>query len=771
LQAIKISMLLCIGMILAVFSPNIPAPAVVAALTISALLMIFSRYISLVSVGWLLLGYSWSAFYCVLTVGNWLPEELEGREIEVSGMLTDFPRHAERGWQFDFYAEELGGKIRLSTYDQGNESPAPDFSCRYKFLVKLKRPRGLLNFEQYDYQAWLLQAGYRATGYVRAIKSCEPHRADIILSMRSSVASWINASSISAYAKSTMLGLLIGSYVDIDIFQWQILRDSGTIHLLSVSGLHIVLIAALVHFCIRKIVCFLVFPLRWLPDDYWAGCAALSFATLYALLAGFSVATQRSLIMVAVAVIQRFLYGRFMFGTVFLVSLLLVMLLNPLSVLSAGFWFSYCATAVLLLSNYGYIKSASLSKHELVFESLRLQWLVFILMAPVLLYVYGRMPLLSLPLNLLAVPWVSFLTLPLGFASLLVFPVSQTLAEWLLQLSGWTLDVYWQVMQWGVGVGKGWHLFMGGMNLVALLLVVTGLSLFLLTPHGFPLRYSGVFLCLPLLLPGNVNLLPSEAEVTVLDVGQGLATVVRTANHTLVYDTGDRRSDRFDAGRDIVAPALRNLRIHKIDMLLVSHADSDHAGGRSGLLKEFTANQLWSGTPEKLSGKESFLPCRAGMHWRWDGVVFKVLWPDSSEQASDNNRGCVVLIDTGSERILLTADIENEAEQKLSASGVDIHADILMAPHHGSKTSSSSAFLDAVNAHTVIVSSGFHNRFKHPAARIVDRYQERGMEVLNTAELGAIRLRLSAVGTDITSVLCQQRFFWRLERYNKLCPL
>ncbi|MBK8288306.1 MAG: MBL fold metallo-hydrolase [Cellvibrionales bacterium] len=152
---------------------------------------------------------------------------------------------------------------------------------------------------------------------------------------------------------------------------------------------------------------------------------------------------------------------------------------------------------------------------------------------------------------------------------------------------------------------------------------------------------------MPLFYPGDMGLSQSGAEVTVLDVGQGLAVIVRTARHVLVYDTGDRRSDRFDAGRDIVAPALRNLRVDKIDMLMVSHSDSDHAAGRTGLLNEFSARQLWSGTPEQLSGPESFLPCREGMQWRWDGVIFKVLSPDNATYASDNNRGCVVLVDAG----------------------------------------------------------------------------------------------------------------------------
>jgi competence protein ComEC len=769
LSFLCISILLCMGSLLGVLNPFDFPLFVAASFLVFSWVICCSRYIGLSALGWLIAGFSFAVISGLLAFSRWLPQELDGKEIEIRGTIIDFPRAIERGWQFDFYAEELGGKIRLGLYDQEIDSPPPDFSCRYHLLVKLKRPRGLLNFQQYDYQAWLLQSGYLATGYVRSVKYCEPYRPGFVLNLRSAIAGWINASSISDNAKSTLMGLLIGSYADIDVFQWQTLRDSGTIHLLSVSGLHIVLVAALVHFIVNRGVSFLVFPLRWLPADYWAGCAAIVFATIYALLAGFSVATQRSLIMVTVAVLQRFLYGRFAFGYVFFVSMLLVLMINPLSVLSSGFWFSYLATAVLLLSNYGYKKIGNPSVLSMLFESLRLQWVVFILMAPVLLYVYARMPLLSLPMNLLAVPWVSFLTLPLGFAALLVCPVSQQLAEVLLQLSGWTLDVYWQAMHYGVDIGKNWEWVLGGVSIAALVLASIALFLFFLVPSGVPLRLCGVFLCLPLFYPGDMGLSQSGAEVTVLDVGQGLAVIVRTARHVLVYDTGDRRSDRFDAGRDIVAPALRNLRVDKIDMLMVSHSDSDHAAGRTGLLNEFSARQLWSGTPEQLSGPESFLPCREGMQWRWDGVIFKVLSPDNATYASDNNRGCVVLVDAGKKRVLLTGDIEKEVENKILGRGIDISADILLAPHHGSKTSSSPGFLDAVNASTIVVSSGFHNRFRHPAERIVERYEERGAVVLNTAELGAVRLRLSAEGIDIQRALCARRFFWRIERYNDHC--
>ncbi len=717
----------------------------------------------------LLVAAIWFAWCCQRAIAGWLPAADEGREITVTGHVLDFPRRTERGWQFDFHAEELGGKLRLSVFEETGWDAAPSFSCRYRFSVKLRRPRGLLNFGQFDYQAWLLQAGYRATGYVKAVAGCEPLQPAVLLRSRAWLATWIRSAPLSERASSTLLGLLIGSYADIDVQQWQVLRDSGTIHLLSVSGLHIVLVAALVHLLASWLARLLVWPLHLMPAAHWGCHASLVLATAYALLAGFSVATQRSLVMVAVAVLQQLVYGRFRFGTALLVSLVAVYALNPLSILSSGFWFSFVATAVLLLASHGWRHAQRLGFWQQCLSGLRLQGLLFVLMAPVLLFVYGRMPLLSLPLNLLAVPWVSFVSLPAGFAAVLVLPLSTTLAGWLLQLSGWTLDLYWQVMQWGIGLGEHWQWSLGGAGWAALCLAMMGLYLLCLAPSGLPLRLAGCLLCLPMLLPRGIGLSPGEVEVTVLDVGQGLSVIVRTARHVLVYDTGDRSSERFDAGRDIVAPALRQQRVAGLDMLLLSHADSDHAGGAAGLLQEYPARQLWSGTPESLQGVPPFLPCRAGMHWRWDGVSFRILHPDSGTLPDDNNRSCVLQVEAGEQRLLLAGDIEQRAEQQLAMAGIDLRADVLLMPHHGSKTSSSPALLSAVRPSLAIASAGYRNRFHHPAVQVTGRYEIQGIRWLNTAETGAIRLRLSAAGMEQTLALCQAPVPWRWARYRQYC--
>jgi competence protein ComEC len=315
---------------------------------------------------------------------------------------------------------------------------------------------------------------------------------------------------------------------------------------------------------------------------------------------------------------------------------------------------------------------------------------------------------------------------------------------------------------------------LGGIDTVALLLAVVGVSVLCFLPSVMPLRYFSLLLCMPLLLPKSMVLPTGVADIRVLDVGQGLSVVVRTQHAVLVYDVGDKYSERFDAGRDIVATTLRNFRRKTIDMLMISHADSDHAGGRHGLLQEVSAKQLWSGTPEQLEknvdGSDVYFPCDAGMHWRWDDVDFRVLSPDVSRtNHSENDQSCVVMIEVGSHRVLLTADIEKNTEQSLVDTHADLRADVLLSPHHGSKTSSSPQFLTAVGAKTVVISAGYLNRFHHPAKAVVERYTARDMRMFNTAEQGAVRMQLSKAGVTVDSALCSKPVFWHRDRYNAHC--
>lgn len=778
LSLLPISICMLCGVLAAVycrFSMLIPA---LVALTLWFIAAVYwrSRY-WLVAWLWFVFGVVWTVAYGQYALSRWLPEDQEGSALVLSGHLVDFPRASSDAWQFDFYVDELAGVVRLSLPFAVTEQK-PDFSCRYQIKAKLRRPRGLLNNGQYDYQAWLLQAQYLATGYIQAVDACTNIEPGLVLRGRSYIDNWINTIPLSQQAAATLSALLIGNYAGIDAAQWQVLRDSGTIHLLSVSGLHIALVAMIFYGLSNLFVRLMVFPLRYWPASYWASVVALVFAVFYALMAGFSVATQRSLIMIVIAVLQRLIYGRFRFSLIFFLSLILVLLPNPLVVTSASFWFTYMATGILMLSS---VTKTSISLrpwaykiNDWLLQPMRLQWQVFLLMMPVLLFVYGRVSWLSLPVNFLAVPWVSFVSLPLGFAALAALPFSSYCAEQLLRISAGSIDIYWWFMQQVLQIADGTEIVMGGLALSQLLLAVLGLGIFCFAPQFFPMRYSALLLCLPAVFLRGLNLPENTADIHVLDVGQGLSVMVRTENHALVYDAGDRRSERFDAGRDLVAAALRNQRVARMDQLIISHADRDHAGGSEGLLSEISAQQLWSGTPELMPQERVYLPCHQGMHWRWDGVDFRVLSPvllgtDEVRVKEKNNHSCVLLIEAAGKRMLLTGDIEKPVEQMLLQQGTDVRADVLLAAHHGSKTSSSDSFLQAVNAGVVVVSAGFRNQFHHPAQEVVKRYQQCVIPMFNTAELGAIYIRLSAAGVQISNALCSQGYFWQWSRYNAHC--
>lgn len=694
----------------------------------------------------------WAGLYLSAALTAWMPVELDNVDQVITVRLLDFPKRRETRWVVDVYSRELSGKIRLSFPEQ----VVPEPNCLYSVKVRLKQPRGFVNFNQFDYQAWLLQANYVATGSVREILKCEPIVIDSIFSIRIAIADDIQKVEMSEQARSTLLALLIGSYADIDMQQWRLLRDSGTIHILSVSGLHIVLVSSLAYFIFANVSRYLLFPVRILPAAHWGGFASIFFSIAYALLADFSVPTQRSLIMVAVAVIQRLLYSRFRLLAAWKISLLIVLLSNPLSVLSCGFWFSFVGTAVLILVFHGVN-----GKVHWLWRYCVTNWLLFLSMVPLSLYLYGYVPVLSLPANLMAVPLISFLSLPLAFLGLLFMPVSGFLSDGAFQLSALTLDVYWYLMDWLVSAASGLKLYWGGATIGSVALALVGFSLLLL-PKAAPLRFFACLLWLPLIFPSIVSPRQDEFEVTVLDVGQGLAVVVRTAKHILVYDTGDRFSQQFDSGTDIVVPFLRNLREPFIDMLMISHSDKDHSGGMQGVLNALPVHQFWSGTPELLHASASFNPCRAGMHWRWEGVDFQLLNPVfSSEHDQTNNRSCVLRIDNGLHSVLLTGDAEQLVEARLLRQDELLQSDILVAPHHGSNTSSSMPFIRAVNPRLVVISAGYKNRFHHPNAAVLARYTRQGLPWLSTAEQGAIRIRTDAGDLRLTTALCAHPVPWR----------
>jgi competence protein ComEC len=408
-----------------------------------------------------------------------------------------------------------------------------------------------------------------------------------------------------------------------------------------------------------------------------------------------------------------------------------VLLVDPVAVLSAGFWLSFAAVTIISLAAQGRL---SIDKGWRVWG--RLQWRVSLALIPLLLFLFQQASLVSPVANLVAIPVVSFLVVPFVLLATSIVWLMPEIASVLYSITDSILNVLWwwlsfladtPVSQW-YGVKP---------TLISLCLAIVGFVL-LLTPKGWPAKYLGFFFILPLLWPNTDVPKYGEVEFTLLDVGQGLASVVQTQHHTLVFDTGPQFNQHFDTGAAVVIPFLRQKNIKNLDMLIVSHEDTDHRGGLDSMRKELKITELISGYSERGSRA-----CRAGQHWRWDGVSFEILNPsDTDVNTKRNNASCVLRVSAGSESVLLSADIEKKAERRLVEKYAEqLKSTYLVAPHHGSKTSSSSVFLDMVDPEYVLIPVGYKNRYRMPHLSVLQRYRVRNIVIIETFSSGAISVR------------------------------
>ena len=705
----------------------------------------FPRYSRLLA--WLTAGWLWGLLHAHLVLGVALPAELEGKELLLTGSIVSLPARQERSVRFEYQADSLtyqnqqqpfSARLRLSWYGQ----PPPLFAGeRWQLLVRLKQPHGFMNPGGFDYEGWLYQHHIRATGYVRASTNNQqltsPWYASPLLRVRSqlreSISMWLPDSPV----RGLVLALAIGDRSLINTEQWQWLQRTGTSHLLAISGLHIGLVAGLVFWLSHWLWRFSGRGLLWLPAPKMAAIWASGAAGFYAALAGFSIPTQRAMVMVLVVMLSLLLSRKIRSSYTLALALLCVLIWDPLSVLSPGFWLSFAAVAIILLSTHGHL--AILRRWQ---QWLKVQWWISLGLLPLLLLFFQQGSLVAPLANLFAIPLVSLIVVPVIMLAILSLAISSLLGSKLLLLAAWLLQQMaqllgnlsdWPLAVWQASIPDIWT---GSLLVVGIML--------LLAPAGLPGRWLGCLLCLPMLLYQPPR--PGQGEVwfTLLDVGQGLAAVVQTREHALVFDTGPRFSDRFDTGKAVVVPFLRQAHISKLDMLVVSHGDNDHIGGVDSLMKEVTIGNILSSVPEKLPTKRHE-SCVAGQQWQWDGVLFEVLNPLPDHQQQRNNASCVVRVSSGEHAVLLTGDIEHQAEQTLvRLLPHKLHATLLVAPHHGSKTSSTRAFIDAVSPRYVLYPVGYRNRYRFPHKKVTGRYNAIHAIALSTANSGAIGFRFGA---------------------------
>ena len=706
----------------------------------------------------LLLGVGIGSSLGYQLLANQLPEELVGYDIRVTGVLEGLPAKAEKRHRFNLRVTAVedsrhqwltGKKLRLSWY-QRDISLQP--SQHWQLQVRLRRPRGFVNPGGFDYQRWLLSEGFSATGYVR--KSSWNHTvspdhslitAGLIDYWRWQLRQTILLLDLPEQLRGLVAALTIGDSSLLSRETWQQLSRSGVVHLLVISGLHIGL-AGLLGYWLGAVVGRLVglFAVSTVAR-YWGSTFSIALSGSYALLSGFGLPAQRALVMTLVVNLALLLNRSISSGQGFALALVAVALIDPLATHSAGFWLSFTAVAILLwfVPRYGQQQPGQGVGFRLKQFAI-VQWLIFIGLFGLLMIWLLPQSLLSPLVNLIAIPWISFLVVPLCLMAVVCFPLFPQIAEQLWLLAGWQLELFSRSLHW-LPILSAPELPHDS-SVIAVILVITVL---LLLPRGFPGKYLSLPLMVALVLMGESKVPP--LTVAVLDVGQGLAVVVQTRKHVLVYDAGPLYSERFNAGSGIILPYLRKSGVGGIDTLVVSHGDYDHAGGVSGLLEKYQSGEIYAGEP--LSEEMPSIPCQAGQQWHWGKVRFRFIYPDTAIKAasssndqspnnpSSNNKSCVLLISYQGQHILFPGDIEKNKEYKLVKHLKDLGVKrlaLLVAPHHGSATSSGSRFINALNPQHVVYSAGYRHHFGHPHPKVVARYTKAGAKQWNTADSGAL---------------------------------
>lgn len=739
------------GIFAAAFVPFLPRPGVVAALVVVSLLWLAAGW-RWRPCAWLLLGFCHGAGWGLFQLSHILPEALDGGDFQLVGVVAELPRNDLQRARFVLRVESIDGAggpapplrhLQLSWY--GGEAPA--LGERWQLQVRLRAPRGYANPGGFDYRAWLLGAGISATGYVRESggnQRLDARAGGAIPRLRQHIADCIAARDDSPAAKGFMAALVLGDGGGIAASVWDVLAATGTVHLMVVSGLHVSMAAGVCFLgglWLGRVASALGAPL---PAPQLAAALAVAGALAYALLAGSGVALQRAVLMTLSVTLAMMVRRRSGIWQAFSLSLLGVAVIDPVAVLRPGFWLSFGAVAGLLLwfaprplaASDAQPRRAHWRRHG------EAQLVVFVALLGMLLFFQGEMPVISPLANLLAVPWVSVVIVPLCLLGAL-FVWLPPVRDLLWDLAAWQLQWLESALEWAAVYGEllAWRpasagslFFIVGLAAVAALLALPGAL------HG---RVPAALLLTGLLFARAAP--PAPLELAVLDVGQGLAVVVRGGGRTLVYDTGPAYSESFNAGAGIVAPYLRSLGVAAIDLLVISHGDNDHAGGAVDLARAMAPGEILAGAGEAVA-VPAVQPCRAGQRWQWSELELAMVWPpvDMAGLPRANDGSCVLHLHWRGVDILLPGDIEMAAEQRLAAGprpALDRAVDVVLAPHHGSRTSSSTAFVRWTDPRHVVFSAGFRHHFGHPHPQVVERYRHHGARLWHTAESGALVFR------------------------------
>lgn len=749
-----------------------------------------------------ILGFVWAAVFAHYYLATELPKEWEGRDVTVIGTIDSLPNRFERGVRFNFAVERvlpidgvvapLPPKLALSWYSAfraeelqavGDVQPGE----RWQLTVRMQRPHGNANPNGFDYEVWLLEQNLRATGYVRPDERSllKNQRLDSFVFSIGNLVEYCRAGLrnriLSAlpdkeYA-GVLVALVVGDQRAVSQSDWKIFNRTGIGHLISISGLHITMIAGLFASMVfalwrRSFFTRAQLPLL-LPAQKAAALAGAGVALLYVLLAGFGVPAQRTLYMLSV-VAAALWFGRITSVThVLCLALGVVVLLDPWAVLWPGFWLSFGAVAFILYATVGRTqihaddsggsRPAGAQRLLGAFKSgARTQYVVTLGLVPLTMLLFGQISLVSPIANAVAIPLVGFFVTPLALVgSVLPAPLSAWIlgaahlpVEWLAHGLAWLSE--WPAAVW-TAPAPPWWMFIAAM---------LG-TLWLLAPRGWPERWLGLAAWIPLVINNATNPGPGEMWVTAFDVGQGMGLLIETPRHRLLYDTGPYYSPESDGGNRVILPYLKARGIDTLDAVMITHNDNDHSGGALSIFDEIKIGWVSSSlaTDSKIvQAAPNHRRCVAGEAWTWDGVQFELLHPTSGSYDSTkwkpNARSCTLKITFGAQSILLAGDIEAIQEDELIGSvPTKLPATVLLAPHHGSGTSSTLPFLQAVKPEIALFQVGYRNRFHHPKAEVFERYRKLGIKRLRNDDAGAITMHFG-VGLEVAQYRDEHARYW-----------
>lgn len=702
------------------------------------------------------IGFAYGNLRAQARLADRLDAALDGATLTLVGQVRTLVQHRADGLRFQFAPSTriagVPGRIAVSWYPD-DAVPVPPLLPGQRVVIelRLKRARGSLNPGGGDYAAHLLADGVGAVGYVRTLERLVAPLADDpaarIDRWRDHVRRRI-AHSVPADTAGLLTAIAVGDQSGIGEVQWTTLRNTGTAHLVAISGLHVSIVSLLAGGLCGGLWRRMPRAVLWLPAQRAGLIAAALAALVYGALAGFGVPVTRSLLMVWIVCAAWLLARRPAPGRVLLTAMLGVMLFDPWCVLAAGFWLSFGAVAALLL-----VLSGRRGRGGRAGAFARAQLAVTVLTAPLLLVLFGQVSLVSPLANALAIPLVSVVVVPLSLLGALL-PIDGA-----LQLAAWAMGRLMEVLAWaGAWHGAVWTWATPPVSLVMLALTGTAWALL---PRGTPWRALGWLGWVPALLWSPIRPAPGTFKAQVLDVGQGLAVHVRTASHDVLYDAGPSYYRGGDAGARHVVPYLQHLGVRRLDLMVVSHDDKDHAGGAGSVLAAVDVRSLAVGEGVRLDAAVPARPCRADTAWSWDGVVFRWLHPAAGGAfRNDNDRSCVLHISAPGGALLLTGDIEARVERDLAQAGRWPRSEVVVAPHHGSKSSSSDALVDALGAHAVVFSSAWGNAFGHPAPSVVARWEAAGAQPWRTDTQGSVWVRIDASSVRLGAEAAEHPRYW-----------